>query len=158
MKFVEPRYGDHLTEEELERVKAYAERIITNEYTPYWWDSPPDSEKIWVMGPDSADKIKDALQKNESPTFRCKKCGWEGKDIEKWEEWPRDEFTVKCPHCHAIDENIEVRDEKGVWMPAVKRYVPTPEEKEMMDRFYENVAKLLIRSNVYREVVYKREG
>lgn len=88
--------------------------------------------------------------------YTCKKCGWVGTDIERWEDWPADEFVVKCPECHAIDENILVCV-NGEWVPAVKPYEPTPEEALRAELRYKSFAALMAANNIFRESVIKKE-
>lgn len=88
--------------------------------------------------------------------YRCKDCGWQGSKIIKWEERPRDEFWVKCPNCHHVDECIEVF-RNGVWVQAIAEYEPTPEEIERSKRFLENLSKLMTPSNVFLETEYRRK-
>ena len=87
-------------------------------------------------------------------TYRCTKCGTTGFKPIHWEEKPRAEFTVKCPYCHASDERLEVYLQ-GKWQCAVQRYVPTPEEIEMRERYYQNIFSKLKAGNIYMQAIYK---
>ena len=89
--------------------------------------------------------------------YRCKHCGWHGKDIIEWEEKPRDEFDVKCPKCGYIDEDIEVY-RNGKWEPAYVPYEPTPEEIERQKRIYERFFNLMKTNNVYLDAIYNLGG
>lgn len=88
--------------------------------------------------------------------YRCDKCGWIGMEVEKFEDWPADEFYVKCPKCHAIDEHIQVCID-GKWEPAYVKHEPTPEEALRSELIYRRFASLMTANNVYRDIVIKKE-
>ena len=89
--------------------------------------------------------------------YYCTHCGWEGEDVIRWEEHPRDEFWYKCPKCHHTDMNI-MRFDGEVWVPAVVYREPTPEEIERSKRRFEKLNQMLASTNIYLEAVYQIQG
>ena len=140
----EKRYGDYkekLTEEDLQRTQRYLDDAgLTDE-----WDK--ELEEIRA-------KKREAIIPPEG-TYRCTKCGKMGFEPIRWEEKPRDEFTVKCPYCHASDEKLEVFYQ-GRWQCAVQRMMPTQEELAMREAYYQNVFSKLKAGNIYMQTDYRK--